>query len=361
MKNRFFCCAFLLCFFGAGVIFAQSTAEEIELLLGTRAVTYAQASRFVLEASDKLVTFDHNEAFSYAAESKWLPKNVSSNQTARLDGVSLLVMKAFEIKGGLFYSLTGRPHYAYREMTYRGYIQGRSDPAMPVSGELLLFIIGRLLSDREKIEATQNENALAAERAALLDAARREAALSAQTAADAAAREEAARREQQLAAERAAMEEAARRDASAADAAAREEAARREQQLAAERAAREEAARQAAVGTTTLRNIYFLHDSSIIQESERIKLQQIANVIRNIPNARVQITGHTALTGTRENQQRLSLERAQAVAAYLVSIGACGASSITAVGYGAERPMANNISASGMAANRRVEITILED
>jgi len=137
---------FILC----GGVFAQSAAQEIETLLETRAITYAQAARFVLEASDVLVTSNPNEAFNFAAENNWLPRNASPNQAARLNGVALLFMKSFDIPGGLLYSNAGGAHYAYREMVYRGYIQGRIDPEMNVSGELLLFITGRVLSDLER-------------------------------------------------------------------------------------------------------------------------------------------------------------------------------------------------------------------
>jgi hypothetical protein len=138
---------FFIFHFSLFICFAQSAAEEIETLLGTRAVTYAQAARFVLEASGALATSDPEEAFRYAQEREWLPRSASPYGTARLDEVSLLLMRSFNIKGGMLYSLTkDRPHYAYRELTHNNVIQGRADPAMKVSGERLLFITGRILA-----------------------------------------------------------------------------------------------------------------------------------------------------------------------------------------------------------------------
>jgi len=137
---------FLLCFLSSATLLSAQTADEIETLLNTNAVTYAQAARFLLEASDTMVTSDPEEAFDYAAQQGWLPKKVSANDTARLDGISLLMMRSFGIKGGLFYSITKSRHYAYRELTYRDAIQGRADPGMNVSGERLLFYTGRILS-----------------------------------------------------------------------------------------------------------------------------------------------------------------------------------------------------------------------
>jgi hypothetical protein len=54
-------------------------------------------------------------------------------------------MKAFNIKGGFMYSLFPGPRYGYRELVYRKIIRGRAYSAMPVSGERLLRIIGRVL------------------------------------------------------------------------------------------------------------------------------------------------------------------------------------------------------------------------
>jgi len=124
---------------------AQS-AELLEALLTTEAVSYEQAARLILEAADITARSGPSEAFRFAAEQEWLPKNVSPNTEARLDGISLLIMRSFDIKGGLFYSLTKNPHYAYREMVHQNLVQGRIDPQMPVSGDLLLFMVNRVLS-----------------------------------------------------------------------------------------------------------------------------------------------------------------------------------------------------------------------
>jgi hypothetical protein len=80
-----------------------------------------------------------------------LPKKAAPQNKASLEGISLLVLQSFGIKGGLFYSLTKNPHYAYREMVYQDIIQGRSDPQMPVSGDLLLFLVNRVLSRAEDL------------------------------------------------------------------------------------------------------------------------------------------------------------------------------------------------------------------
>jgi hypothetical protein len=132
-----------------GGLSAQSTAAEIEALIGTKAVTCAQAARFLLEASETMITYDSDEAFRYAQERRWLPKNAVSDKEARLDEVSLLIMRSFGFKGGIFYTIFKYPQYAYRELRYNNIIQGRVGPAMNVSGDQLLFITGKTLAWKE--------------------------------------------------------------------------------------------------------------------------------------------------------------------------------------------------------------------
>jgi len=109
-----------------------------------------------------------------------------------------------------------------------------------------------------------------------------------------------------------------------------------------------------------LSNIQFTADSTELPQSERAKLREIANILRNVPG-KILVTGHTARAGTEESQLSISQERARVVAEYLISLGARGANDIIATGYGSNYPIADNSTEAGMAANRRVEITILEN
>ena len=138
-------------------LFAQ-TAAELETLLYADAVNYAQAARFVLLAAD-IDDLNPEDAFRYAMEKNWLPAAAEKDAVAKLDGVSLLITRAFNMKGGAFYTLFMRAfsmkggafftsinsHYAYRELLFQNVIQGRAEPDMVVSGELLLFVVNRAL------------------------------------------------------------------------------------------------------------------------------------------------------------------------------------------------------------------------
>jgi hypothetical protein len=140
MKKHLFFLLIVFLFLSAAV-FAQ-TAEEIEILLSAKVLNYEYAASFVLRAADVPVP---DSAYNYAAERKWLSTKTATGGNATLNEVSLLIMGAFGIKGGIMYSLTKSPHYAYRELVHQNIIQGRADPGLAVSGELLLFMVGKVL------------------------------------------------------------------------------------------------------------------------------------------------------------------------------------------------------------------------
>ena len=140
---------FTLAVGGLALLPAQ-TAAEMDTLLNTQAVTYAQAARFVLEAAEAASIAHPAEAFRFAQEKNWLPKDASPDDEARLDGISLLFMGAFDLKGGFLYSFIKNPHYAYRELVYRSVIQGRADPQMAVTGYQLIFMTNRILAIQEE-------------------------------------------------------------------------------------------------------------------------------------------------------------------------------------------------------------------
>lgn len=74
---------------------------------------------------------------------------------------------------------------------------------------------------------------------------------------------------------------------------------------------------------------------------------------------RVYITGHTDATGPQELNDRLSLQRARAVADYLVAAGV-NPERLYVRGAGSEMPIADNSTMMGRAANRRVEIELTD-
>jgi len=125
-------------------LYAQ-TAAELEELLQIQTVSYGQAARFVLEAADTTNVNDAAQAFEFAAERSWLPKKAAAEKPITLAELSFLIMKAFDLRGGMMYAIKPCPRYAYRSMISRSFIQGASDPAMTVSGDRFLLILGNVL------------------------------------------------------------------------------------------------------------------------------------------------------------------------------------------------------------------------
>ncbi|MDR1901047.1 MAG: OmpA family protein, partial [Treponema sp.] len=93
----------------------------------------------------------------------------------------------------------------------------------------------------------------------------------------------------------------------------------------------------------------------------REKLDRIAAVLRRRPERDILVAGHTALAGSAEGRERLSLRRAAAVAEYLIAAGVRSRDRVLVRGRGAEVPRADNSTEAGRRRNRRVEITILEN
>jgi outer membrane protein OmpA-like peptidoglycan-associated protein len=99
--------------------------------------------------------------------------------------------------------------------------------------------------------------------------------------------------------------------------------------------------------------------SALTQDSYAILNEVAASLLANA-DVRVEVAGHTDITGPMALNQRLSLERAQAVKAYLARQGV-EPSRMVARGYGPDEPIATNATVAGRAQNRRVELKLLEE
>ena len=137
--------------------FAQ-TAAEMDILLETETVSTGTAARFALGAVGMMTpeltgVAAENAAYQEALSRAWVKSG--QEEAINMQEMAFLIMNAFEIKGGIMYSLLHNPRYAYREMVYRKLILGRSDSNMKVSGMRFLQILGSTLNytgEREEID-----------------------------------------------------------------------------------------------------------------------------------------------------------------------------------------------------------------
>ena len=112
--------------------------------------------------------------------------------------------------------------------------------------------------------------------------------------------------------------------------------------------------------TLSIENIQFMPDSDVLLDSEKIKLQKIAQILNAYPENDLLIVGHTALRGSMKEQMELSEMRSRAVADYLIKNKVRDKYHIFTKGMGGSSPIGDNRTESGRAKNRRVEITIMD-
>jgi len=101
--------------------------------------------------------------------------------------------------------------------------------------------------------------------------------------------------------------------------------------------------------------VAFERGSASLTEDSLPALDSLIQLLLSYPEQRVRVSGHTDNTGRPAVNLRISRERAQAVAGYLVSRGVT-TSQVVARGFGASRPVADNNSDAGRARNRRIDI-----
>ena len=110
----------------------------------------------------------------------------------------------------------------------------------------------------------------------------------------------------------------------------------------------------------TLGDVLFAFNKAELSAQAGPRLDKLANFLRQFPDRKLIIEGHTDSVGGDAYNQELSERRAQAVQGALVQRGVTP-DRITARGYGKTYPVAENGSAEGRAMNRRVEIVIADE
>lgn len=90
-------------------------------------------------------------------------------------------------------------------------------------------------------------------------------------------------------------------------------------------------------------------------------LRKLAGVLKQYPENRIIIEGHTDNVGKAGDNLSLSQGRAERVKAFLISAGVPPRCVLTATGFGPDKPVADNKTAVGKAANRRVDLKISVD
>jgi len=99
----------------------------------------------------------------------------------------------------------------------------------------------------------------------------------------------------------------------------------------------------------------FATGSSKLLPGASSKLDEVVNAANQSQDIKLNVMGYTDSKGNAQSNLRLSQGRADAVKAYLVKKGVA-ADRISSKGFGSANPIADNATAEGRSANRRVEV-----
>lgn len=101
--------------------------------------------------------------------------------------------------------------------------------------------------------------------------------------------------------------------------------------------------------------VNFDTDSDAIKPDSTATVDEIAKLLRTHSQLKLSVEGHTDATGDAQYNKDLSLKRAQAVV-HAVAAQQIDGKRLSAVGHGADKPLADNATEEGKAKNRRVEL-----
>jgi outer membrane protein OmpA-like peptidoglycan-associated protein len=107
------------------------------------------------------------------------------------------------------------------------------------------------------------------------------------------------------------------------------------------------------------KTILFNSGKSTFQQQTYPVLQAITAILKEYPNSKFSIEGHTDSDGKEEMNQILSTSRAEAVKAYLIENG-IDATRLSSTGFGEGSPIDSNKTSAGKANNRRVEVKLVK-
>ena len=114
----------------------------------------------------------------------------------------------------------------------------------------------------------------------------------------------------------------------------------------------------AAAKVTYAADAFFDFDKSVVKPAGKAKLDDLVSKVKGINLEVIIAVGHTDSIGSDAYNQKLSVRRAEAVKAYLVSKG-IEKNRIYTEGKGEKQPVASNKTKEGRAKNRRVEIEVV--
>ena len=109
----------------------------------------------------------------------------------------------------------------------------------------------------------------------------------------------------------------------------------------------------------TLGDVLFEFNRAEVKPGAQARMAQLADFLKQYPDRRVSIEGHTDNIGSASYNMELSLRRAESIRGQLIGLG-ISPERISTAGYGKDFPVAANDTDTNRAINRRVEVVISE-
>jgi outer membrane protein OmpA-like peptidoglycan-associated protein/tetratricopeptide (TPR) repeat protein len=108
-----------------------------------------------------------------------------------------------------------------------------------------------------------------------------------------------------------------------------------------------------------LKNVFFETNQFVLQPESKAELNKVAAFLKNNPNIKIELGGHTDNVGDKKKNLELSSNRAKAVFDYLTNDQKIDAKRLSFKGYADSRPVAKNDTEVNKALNRRTEFKII--
>ncbi len=112
--------------------------------------------------------------------------------------------------------------------------------------------------------------------------------------------------------------------------------------------------------TIVLKNIFFDTRKFDLKNESKIELDKLVMLLKDNPNLKIQIDGHTDNVGQEKDNELLSTNRAKAVVGYLLT-KSINPQRLTSKGFGSTKPVSDNANEKGKALNRRTELFVISN
>ena len=144
MKKLTLC--FLASLFVSLSAFAQNS-DKMTAIIKSEKITCEQASYLPALYANLITENDSQDSAAFEAlkSNGYFSSDSQADSEITLAQISSIYMKALQLKGGLFYTLTKSQRYAFKELKAQGILPTESDPSMKVSGREAIDIFNSCL------------------------------------------------------------------------------------------------------------------------------------------------------------------------------------------------------------------------